>query len=81
MKHRGPDTEDPDFAEDPLLRIGSSSRRFRAYLDLLKRRRNRPKSEQTSVSRMGEVRSLKRSRGALDLLRTFFKMLGRHRGP
>lgn len=81
MKNHRPENEDPDFAEDPRLRIGSSSRRFRAYLDLLKRRRNRPKSERTTVSRMGEVRSLKRSRGALDLLRTFFEMLGRHRGP
>ena len=44
MKHGTADTEDPDFAEDPLLRTGSSSRRFRAYLDLLKRRRDRPKS-------------------------------------
>ncbi len=81
MTNPSADSEDPDFAEDPLLRTGSSSRRFRAYLDLLKRRRNRPKSKQTTVNRQGTVRSLKRSRGALDLLRTFFSMLGRHRGP
>ncbi|RPG20381.1 MAG: ABC transporter ATP-binding protein [Phycisphaera sp. TMED9] len=81
MSNPSTDSEEPDFAEDPSLRTGSSGRRFKAYLDLLKRRRNRPRSEQAMVSRRGTLRSLKRSRTALDLLRTFFKMLGLHRGP
>lgn len=75
------DLQDPDFAEDPLLRTGSSSRRFKAYLDLLRRRRSKPSTEQLTVSRQGVLRSLKRSRSASDLLRKFFAMLGRHRGP
>ena len=61
MSNPSTDSEEPDFAEDPSLRTGSSGRRFKAYLDLLKRRRNRPRSEQAMVSRRGTLRSLKRS--------------------
>ncbi|MDG2125637.1 MAG: ABC transporter ATP-binding protein [Verrucomicrobiales bacterium] len=75
------DSEDPDFADDPSLRTGLSSRRFKAYLDLLKRRRSRPRSEQLIVNKLGTLRSRKRPRSTFDLLRRFFSILGRHRGP
>ena len=81
MSKYGQDRLDPDFAEDPALRRGSSSLRYRAYLDLLARRRKRPKSERLVVTRQGNAQSLARSRSATGLLRTFFGMLGRHRGP
>lgn len=48
---------------------------------MLARRREKAKTTATMVSRSGEVRSLKRSRGALELLRVFFGLLGRRRKP
>ena len=73
--------QDADLDRDPEFRRGASSRRFAAYRRHVDARRSRSRQERTTVTRGGSVRSMKRTRSAGVLLRTFFGLLGRRRGP
>ena len=79
MNRRFDEAEDLDH--DPALRSGTSSRRFAAYRRLLASRRQQAREEPAAVTRAGSIRSLKRTRNAGTLLRTFFSLLGRRRLP
>ena len=72
---------DLEHDRDPALRRGASSRRFAAYRRKVDARRSKSRNERTTVTRTGSVRSLKRTRSAGILLKTFFGLLGRRRGP
>ena len=76
-----PPGQSEDLDRDPTLRTGASSRRFAAYRRILGLRRRRARTEKETVTRTGSIRSLKRTRGVGSLLRTFFGLLGRRRGP
>ena len=56
-----------------------SRRRFNAYLDQLRENRRQAKSERTHVTRQGTVRSARRHRSAMTLLKVFVGMLGPRR--
>ena len=79
MNRRLDEAEDLD--RDPALRSGTSSRRFAAYRSLLATRRQQAKADPAAVTRTGSIRSLKRTRSAGVLLKTFFSLLGRRRLP
>lgn len=68
----------PDESPRPsrAAQTSSSGRQFSDYLEELKKTRHQAKTDKTHVTRQGTLRSSRRNRSAVSLLKVFLRMLG-----